>query len=96
MDTVSFEEANLVSVLANGWPPGTILDRGVRILAGRALQPGDKNDAMLGRVLAMNLGKKVGDGVSIAGEAFRVVGTFESESIFENGGLVVPWASCRR
>ena len=61
MDAVSFEEANLVSVLANGWEPGGLLIRGLRVLEGRALEPGDGRSVMLGRVLALNLGKKVGD-----------------------------------
>jgi putative ABC transport system permease protein len=90
MDVVSFEDANLVSVLVNGWEPGSILFRGIRILKGRALNPGDGHVAVLGRVLAMNLGKSVGDTLSVAGEDFKVVGIFESDSLFENGGLIVP------
>src|SRR3954462_2241888 len=61
MDVVSFEKANLVSVLVNGWEPKTLLFRGIRVLKGRELAPGDARAAMLGRVLAMNLGKSVGD-----------------------------------
>src|SRR4051812_18886826 len=53
MDVVSFEEANLVSVLVSGWEPGSILFRGIRLLSGRALEPGDRRAAMLGRVLAL-------------------------------------------
>lgn len=90
MDAVSFEEANLVSVLANGWEPGGLLIQSLRVVEGRALDPTDKSSVMLGRVLALNLGKKVGDSVSIAGETFHVVGIYESNSLFENGGLVVP------
>jgi putative ABC transport system permease protein len=90
MDVVSFEEANLVSVLVNGWEPGSVLFRGIRVLKGRALQEGDTKAAMLGRVLALNLKKNVGDTVDVAGEPFHVVGIFESDSLFENGGLVVP------
>jgi putative ABC transport system permease protein len=96
MDVVSFEEANLVSVLVNGWEPGSLLFRGIRLLQGRALQQGDTRVAMLGRVLAMNLGKKVGDPLSIAGEPFTVIGIFESDSLFENGGLIVPLAELQR
>ncbi len=51
---------------------------------------------MLGRVLKMNLGKKVGDDVAIAGEPFRVIGIFESDSLFENGGLIVPLRELQR
>ena len=47
---------------------------------------------MLGRVLAMNLDKKVGDPLDVAGEPFEVVGIFESDSLFENGALIVPLA----
>src|SRR4051812_37797207 len=54
MDVVSFEDAHLVSVLVNGWEPGSLLFRGIRTLRGRELQRGDGRVAMLGRVLAMN------------------------------------------
>ncbi|MGO8719593.1 MAG: ABC transporter permease, partial [Acidobacteriaceae bacterium] len=45
---------------------------------------------MLGRVLALNLDKKVGDPVDVSGETFQVVGIFESESLFESGALIIP------
>jgi putative ABC transport system permease protein len=96
MDTVSFEEANLASVLANGWEPGGLLIRGLRVLQGRALERDDEKAVILGRVLALNLGKRVGDTASIAGEPFRVVGIYESDSLFENGGLVVPLRELQR
>jgi putative ABC transport system permease protein len=96
MDAVSFEEANLASVLASGWEPGGLLIRGLRLIDGRALAPGDSRSVMLGRILALNLGKKVGDTASIAGEPFRVVGIYESDSLFETGGLVVPLAELQR
>jgi putative ABC transport system permease protein len=90
VDTVAFEQENLVSVLVDGWVPGSILFRGIKILEGRALEPGDDKAVILGRVLAMTLGKKAGDRVQIAGETFDVVGIFESESWFENGSLTMP------
>src|SRR3954447_3993293 len=96
MDVVSFEEANLVSVLVNGWEPGSLLFRGIRLKQGRMLEPGDTKVAMLGRVLALNLNKKVGDTVNISGEPFKVVGIFESDSLFENGGLIVPQRELQR
>jgi putative ABC transport system permease protein len=96
LDTVSFEDKNLVSVLTNGWEGGSRLFRGVRVLEGRALRPGDGRVAMLGRVLRINLGKSVGDEIAIAGETFRVVGIFESDSLFENGGLIIPLAELQR
>jgi putative ABC transport system permease protein len=96
MDTVSFEDKNLVSVLANGWEGNSRLFKGVRVLEGRALRPGDGKVVMLGRVLRMNLGKSVRDDLSIAGETFKVVGIFESDSLFENGGLIIPLSELQR
>ena len=92
VDVVSFEEANLVSVICNGWEPGSMMFRGIRLLQGRTLEPGDQDRkvALLGRVLALNLGKKAGDSLSVAGEPFQVIGVFESNSLFESGAMIVP------
>jgi putative ABC transport system permease protein len=90
VDTVGFEEKNLVAVLVNGWMPGSSLFRGLRIIDGRAIQEGDAKVAMLGRVVALTLEKKAGDPLQIAGVPFKVVGIFESDSWFENGGIVMP------
>lgn len=95
-DVVSFEDANLVSVITNGWEPDSLLFKGIRVLKGRALRHDDRRVAMLGRVLAMNLGKTAGDRIDVAGQKFEVVGVFESESWFENGGLIVPLAELQR
>lgn len=95
-DVVSFEQANLMSVLANGWTPGCLLFRGIRMIEGRDLKADDSRDAILGRVLAMNLKKKAGDAIEISGEPFQVVGIYESDSLFENGGLVIPLKELQR
>ncbi len=95
-DVVSFEDANLSSVLVNGWASDSLLFRGVRILNGRGLAKGDGKVAMLGRVLALNLKKKTGDTIDVSGEKFQVVGIFESDSLFENGGLIVPIKELQR
>ncbi len=90
VDTVAFEDQNLASVLVDGWEPDSLLFKGIRILSGRSLRPGDDRSVLLGRVLALNLGKKVDDPIQVSGESFRVVGIFESDSLFENGALVLP------
>jgi putative ABC transport system permease protein len=90
VDTVGFEDKNLVSVLVNGWVPGSILFRGLRMIDGRALQTADQKSVMLGRVLAMTLDKKAGDPLQVAGEPFQVAGIYESDSWFENGGMIMP------
>jgi putative ABC transport system permease protein len=95
-DIVSFEEAGLTTVLINGWKPGSLLFRGIRVVEGRALREGDAQSAMLGRVLALNLKKRAGDTVDITGEPFRVAGVYESDSLFENGGVIVPLKELQR
>ncbi len=45
---------------------------------------------MLGRVLAANLGKRVGDKVTMfENESFEVQGIYEAFGVFENGGLIM-------
>ena len=90
IDAVSFEDANLVGVLVNGWEPDSLLFRGIRVTQGRRWNPGEKGAALIGRVLALNLGKRVGDTIEVSGAPFRVVGIFESTSPYENGALILP------
>src|SRR5262249_44408673 len=87
MDLGEFEEADLVTVRWSGWEAGSLLFRGIRLVAGGSLEPsdGEKKVAMVGCVLALNLGKKAGEPLSVAGEPFRVIGIYESSSLFENG-----------
>ncbi|APW58964.1 ABC transporter permease [Paludisphaera borealis] len=93
MDVVGFEQANIASALINGWESGSLLFRGSHILEGRTFRPDEKNVALLGRVLALNLGKKVGDALDVAGEPYQVIGVYESDSLFESGALIVPLAT---
>jgi len=47
-------------------------------------------------VLALNLKKRTGDDLAVSGEPFKVVSIYESDSLFENGGLVVPLTELQR
>ncbi len=89
-----FEEYNLVSVIARstGWisRQHSVSSAARARWPGQLRRPGDDKAVMLGRVLTMTLGKKPGDRLQIAGETFDVAGIFESDSWFENGGLLVP------
>lgn len=85
MDVVALEKHQLYAVIVNGWPiDSPVLDR-VDMVAGRRLQEGDKQRVMLGKVLARNTGKMVGDKIEIYAEEFEVIGVFESFSVLENG-----------
>lgn len=92
VDVVAFEEADLFVVLVNGWPPDSPIFDQIKIMSGRRLYDSDDDAVMLGRVLAGNLGKLVGDRVELYGKHFNVVGIFESSSVYENGSVVVPLA----
>lgn len=87
MDMVSFEDQDLFMVIVNGWEPNCpVFDR-VDLIAGRRLAAGDDHKVMLGRILAENLGKHVGDRIQIYGQSVEVVGIFESFSVYENGAV---------
>jgi putative ABC transport system permease protein len=96
VDTVAFEDKNLVSVLVDGWVPGSMLFRGLRLIDGRALEQADQKAVILGRVLAMSLAKKAGEPLQVAGEPFQVVGVYESDSWFENGAMIMPLATLQK
>lgn len=89
MDVVTFEKEGLIGVPVMGWPPDSFLFAKLKILEGRPLRESDHKAALLGVVLAKNLGKKVGDTVDIETENFQVVGIFESFNIYENGAVVL-------
>ncbi len=90
LDTINFRDANLLGVLLNGWPPDSPLFTRLTVLSGRQLQAGDSDKIIIGRVLAANLGKKVGDTIELYGSIpYEVIGIYESPIVFENGGSVV-------
>jgi putative ABC transport system permease protein len=90
VDIISFESAGLYVVPISGRVPKGLLLGDIKITSGRSLEQGDKNCALLGFVLARNLGKQAGDVIAIYDEDFRVVGVFESFNSFENGAVFVP------
>ena len=95
-DTVAFKHTSLSSVLVNGWEPGTMMFKGIHVLQGRTFAREDGRAVMLGRVLAVTLKKTVGDDVDLSDETFQVVGIYESSSLFENGGLILPMRELQR
>ena len=99
-DTVEIPEAKLSSVLLNGWVPGSQMFQGIRVLDGQMLEPDDPNadekEVMVGRVLALNLGKKPGDTLEISRRPYKIAGIYESDSLFENGGLIITLGELRR
>ena len=94
---ISFEDRDLFGVLVRGVPPDSFLLRDLKITSGRRLEPGDGRKALVGKVLAMNLGKQVGDKFDLVPhEPFEVVGIYESLNVFENGSMFVPLPELQR
>lgn len=88
-DVVTLEDSNLVGVFIEAWYGDSPLFDHVRVLTGRRFTTADHRVMMLGMLLAESLGKGVGDEVEIDGQPFQVVGTFEVDNAFENGGALV-------
>lgn len=90
MDVVSFSDRDLFGVPVYGWLAGSSYLDQVRVAEGRRIGPRDGRVVMLGGALAKDLGVGVGDEIEvIEGEAFKVVGIYQSYNVFENGSLVI-------
>jgi putative ABC transport system permease protein len=92
VDVLQFREQNIMGAVVNGWPPDSPLFARLKIDAGgRKFTADDKRALMMGRVLAANLGKKVGDDFELYESVpFKIIAIYESPIVFENGGMVAP------
>ncbi len=96
VDIISFEKYNIIGVLINGWLVDSPLFDRLTVREGRRLIPSESRAVFMGRVLAAHLDKRVGDEIEIYAEPFKIVGIYESPTVFENGGVVVPLAELQR
>ncbi|MBP3957464.1 ABC transporter permease [Gemmata sp. G18] len=81
-------------VLIQGWKPSNFGFEDIQIISGRKLEEGERSKIMLGRTLATNLNKKVGDHIVFGGNKdnpYEVVAVFKSFVVFEEGGAVVSF-----
>jgi len=76
-----------------GWEPGTYLFEDLKI-KGDQLR-GD-HDALIGSFAAKRLNKTVGDRIKIRGEDFRICGVFQSLSMIEDGGIILPLSTLQK
>jgi putative ABC transport system permease protein len=72
-----------------GWPAGSPLFSQMKMLEGDFLRAGDNNKALLGKILARNLEKNVGDEVIIYDIQFQIKGIYEAYNVYENGGMLM-------
>ena len=96
-------------ILVQGWRPENFGYEDLTMIRGRRLEAGDDDKLarksspgeqpeppkiILGRILAGNLNKDVGDLITFVGapdRPFEVVGVFKSRVVFEEGGAIVPF-----
>jgi len=76
-------------VFVFGWAWNSYLWRHLQLTGGRWPAADDEAAVVLGSIAADLLHKRPGDTLAIEGRAFKVVGTFESPAVIENGALVV-------
>lgn len=86
----------VISVLLQGWEPGTFLFDELTFREGRAFREGETGVVVIGKTLADVLDKKVGDTVELQRKPFRVIGIYESFNIFENGAATLPLGELQR
>jgi putative ABC transport system permease protein len=85
-------ESTDVTMLLQGWIPGSFLFQDLDVAKGRLLAPRDRRQVMLGETLAKNIEKNVGDTLTLQRVDFEVVGVYRSLSVFENGAVTLPLA----
>jgi putative ABC transport system permease protein len=84
-------------VMIQGWRPDNFAFEDMKLVAGRKLEPGEHNKAMLGSTLAGNLGKAVGETVVLgSNNRFEIVGVFKSFVVFEDGGAILSLDDARK
>src|SRR5262245_36970595 len=84
-----FAKGSLRKWPINGWPVDSFAFDALTITSGRKIEPSDQSAVLLGRTLADELNKHVGDEVHIDDSAFKVVGIYESSNVMENRSGVV-------
>jgi putative ABC transport system permease protein len=74
--------------LVQGWEANNPAFNDFEILSGRLFTPNDRQVALLGSNVASHLKKKVGDTIPMKGKDFKVIGIFQSFSLYDNGSVI--------
>lgn len=89
------DSGNVEQVMLQGWRPDNFAYEDLKIISGRKLEWGDRRKVLLGKTLAENLNKKVGDKIVFGGKdstenQYEVIGIIKSDVVFEDGCAIVP------
>jgi putative ABC transport system permease protein len=73
-------------VLIYGWEINSYLFDEIKISGSR---PQNDFEALIGNAASKKLGKKIGEEIKIKGEKFIITGIFQSQSVLEDGGIII-------
>jgi putative ABC transport system permease protein len=85
-------ESTDLSLLIQGWMPGSFLLDDLELVDGRYFTAEDQHAVILGASLAQNIERGVGDTILLRRDDFEIVGVYSSLSVFENGAATMPLA----
>lgn len=89
LDVLSLLEGDLMGIAIQGWPVGSLPLQQMKIVNGRMFTADDRRVILIGARLAAATGKKPGDMMELLdGEAFKVLGVFDTQNVFDNGSIV--------
>jgi putative ABC transport system permease protein len=83
-------DANHPFFLELGMQPNEMADFGVQVVAGRAYSADATDEAMLGYRAARDLGKTVGDTITLDTVDYKVVGIFSTGEVFGDSASMLP------
>jgi len=93
-EVLSLIQDDMVGVVVQGWAPDSESIRRLNWVDGGPFTQPDARQVMVGTRLAAALNVKVGDKTDLLdGEAFEVVGIFESNNVFDSGAMFAPLQS---
>lgn len=98
VDFTSMDELGPIGVLVQGWEYDSALMGELNVLpGGRLLGADDRGYVMLGERLATSLDRKVGDTLNLFDDMpYTVRGIFHSNTVYENGSMVVLLADLQQ
>jgi putative ABC transport system permease protein len=91
-DRVSVGSAAPLGMAVHGWPADSHIWDTLKIVEGRRPSEHDRGSLVVGRQLAQNLAKHVGNSLKVELKDFTVCGIYESSNVFENnaGVMLLP------
>ncbi len=96
LETLSIEDQQIYGIPAMGLRTDGWLFADYGLTPPEKVAGSDVDMLYLGENLAQRMSAKVGDEVLLFDEPFKVGGTFQSGSIWENGSMILPLAALQR